>query len=186
MKEFKTERLSCKSISSKLTTKDVKGVYNLMNNVDTVKYSTYARLVTIHETCNFIKELRSKISENHFIMYNLNNQFIGLCNFTLIKYKDTNMYYTSIGYYIKPEFTGLGYATEVAKELINISFKEYNVYKVIATCDPRNKGSEKVMSKIGLTFDGWIKADKLLPDGTWRDSLLYSMTRKDWLTSGGV
>ena len=84
-----------------------------------------------------------------------------------------------IGYIINPDFWGMGYATEAAKLVIEFSFKNFNLHRIYATCDPRNVASSKVLEKIGMTKEGRIREDLLLKDG-WRDSLLYSILVHEW------
>ncbi|MGN7313127.1 GNAT family N-acetyltransferase [Alkalicoccobacillus gibsonii] len=47
------------------------------------------------------------------------------------------------------------------------------------TSDPRNKGSERVMQKIGMVWEGRLREDLLLSEG-WRDSLIYSILARDY------
>ena len=84
-----------------------------------------------------------------------------------------------IGYIINPDFWGMGYATEAAKLVIEFSFKNFNLHRIYATCDPRNVASSKVLEKIGMTKEGRMREDLLLKDG-WRDSLLYSILVHEW------
>lgn len=84
-----------------------------------------------------------------------------------------------MGYIINPDFWGMGYATEAAKLVIEFSFKNFNLHRIYATCDPRNVASSKVLEKIGMTKEGRIREDLLLKDG-WRDSLLYSILVHEW------
>lgn len=54
-----------------------------------------------------------------------------------------------IGYIIHPDFWGLGYATETGKLLIKFGFTNLHLHRIFATCDPRNRGSAKVLQTIG-------------------------------------
>jgi RimJ/RimL family protein N-acetyltransferase len=73
----------------------------------------------------------------------------------------------------------MGFATEVAKLLIEFGFRELNLHRIYATCDPRNIGSSKVLEKIGMSKEGRIREDLLIKDG-WRDSLLFSILEQEW------
>lgn len=84
-----------------------------------------------------------------------------------------------IGYIVNPDFWGMGYATEVAKLLIKFGFREFNLHRIYATCDPRNIGSSKVLEKIGMIFEGRMRENLLMKD-EWRDSHLYSILDKEW------
>lgn len=84
-----------------------------------------------------------------------------------------------IGYVIHPDYWGKGYATEAAQLLLKLGFTVLNLHRIFATCDPRNQASEKVLSKLSMTFEGRIRESILLKDG-WRDSLLFSMLEDEW------
>jgi ribosomal-protein-alanine N-acetyltransferase len=84
-----------------------------------------------------------------------------------------------IAYIVNPDYWGKGFATEAAKRLIDFGFKEFNLHRIYATCDPRNIASSKVLEKIGMTKEGRIRENILIKDG-WRDSFLYSILEKEW------
>ncbi|MDR6552608.1 GNAT family protein [Paenibacillus qinlingensis] len=84
-----------------------------------------------------------------------------------------------IAYIIHPDYWGKGIATEVAKLLVNCGFKEFHLHRIYATCDPRNIGSAKVLSKVGMTQEGRLRDALLIKDG-WRDSLVFGILQYEW------
>jgi RimJ/RimL family protein N-acetyltransferase len=48
----------------------------------------------------------------------------------------------------------------------------------MATCDPRNVASARVLEKVGMTYEGRMRHTLLLRDG-WRDSDVYSILETD-------
>ena len=78
----------------------------------------------------------------------LNGEIIGGVN--LERCEDDRIF--EIGWTIRKDFRGNGYATEAAKALTDYAFNELNAEKVQAHCDSRNLASEKVMKKIGMTL----------------------------------
>ena len=57
-----------------------------------------------------------------------------------------------IGYVLKKDAWGKGFATEVARELIDFGFTKLNLPEVFATIDNDNSGSIKVAEKSGMNF----------------------------------
>jgi RimJ/RimL family protein N-acetyltransferase len=53
------------------------------------------------------------------------------------------------------------------------------LHRVHATCDPRNLGSARVLTKLGMTFEGRLRHTQLIRDG-WRDSLVFSVLEDEW------
>lgn len=84
-----------------------------------------------------------------------------------------------ISYIINPQYWGNGYATEVARLLIEFGFTKLNLHRIYATCDPRNKASSKVLEKVGMKYEGRMRDALLIRDG-WRDSMLYSILENEW------
>jgi len=84
-----------------------------------------------------------------------------------------------IGYSVHPDYWGQGVATEASGLLLKFGFEELLLHRIYATCDPRNMGSSRVLSKIGMTYEGRLRDALLIRDG-WRDSLVFSMLEQEW------
>lgn len=101
-------------------------------------------------------------------------QFIGAGELNI---RDTINREGEIGYILHPDEWGRGFATEIAQLLIDLGFNTLHLYRIFATCDPRNSASFRVLEKIGMKREGRLR-DHMLLRGGWRDSLLYSIA--DW------
>ena len=58
------------------------------------------------------------------------------------------------GWFLRPEWWGRGLATEAARLTIDFAFARVGVAAVVASCDARNRASERVMQKCGLVRVG--------------------------------
>ena len=58
-----------------------------------------------------------------------------------------------LGYRLKREFWGHGYATEGSEALVTKGFNELKVSTIIAIADPENGASQRVMQKVGLKYE---------------------------------
>jgi len=122
------------------------------------------------------EEVDGLMSRMNYVMVEDSNSIgVGFCRLNYI----TNGVF-NIGYYLDPFFWRRGYAIEIAKGLISNAFNIYNARKVIATCDPNNVKSEKVLVGSGMTLEGLVREDVQLDNGKWRDSLYYSILRKEF------
>lgn len=83
-----------------------------------------------------------------------------------------------IAYIVHPDYWGKGFAMEAAGLFLEWGFDEYRLHRMYATCDPRNTGSAKVLSNIGMTQEGRLRDTMLLRDG-WRDSLMFGMLEQE-------
>ena len=57
-----------------------------------------------------------------------------------------------IGYYLKPDEWGKGFATEIASRLVNFGFEAAGLSEIFATVDKENVASIHVLEKCGLEF----------------------------------
>jgi RimJ/RimL family protein N-acetyltransferase len=62
-----------------------------------------------------------------------------------------------LGFAIRPEFNGKGYATAASKLLLSHVKEGLGIIDVFGFCDPKNEGSRKVLEKAGLEFRGLKK-----------------------------
>ena len=65
-----------------------------------------------------------------------------------------------LGYSIVPSYQGKGYATEMGKAMADWGLSQLNAKQVIATCNPDNFASIRVLEKIGFNITQKTK-DKL-------------------------
>lgn len=67
-------------------------------------------------------------------------------------------------YRLYTQFWNKGYATELAKALIQWGFEKYHFPKIIATFSPENERARRVMEKVGMSYCGMIEFEgKPLP-----------------------
>jgi RimJ/RimL family protein N-acetyltransferase len=78
-----------------------------------------------------------------------------------------------VGWVVRRDAWGHGYASEAAVALIRFAVDELGLHRIEATCHPDNAASARVMEKAGMTYEG-RKRDHLLDRGAWRDSLSYA------------
>src|SRR5690606_65945 len=84
-----------------------------------------------------------------------------------------------IGYAINPEYQRNGYATEIARALIQFAFGELAVVRVYAQCDTRNIASRLVMEKAGMSQVAIIQQHQRIR-GVLSDSFRYEVLRAHW------
>lgn len=86
-----------------------------------------------------------------------------------------------IAYLIDPAYWGQGFATEVARLLLQFGFADLQLHRIAGTCDPRNVASARVLEKVGMQYEGRMRETRLIRDG-WRDSALYSLLEQEWVS----
>jgi ribosomal-protein-alanine N-acetyltransferase len=88
--------------------------------------------------------------------------------------RDQDEHQGGIAYAIHLDLWRRGYGEAIARAVVRIAFDEVGLHRVVATGDPRNIASARVLQKIGMTFDRRLHRTHLLRDG-WRDSDVYTL-----------
>ncbi len=78
-----------------------------------------------------------------------------------------------IGYVLRRDAWGNGYAAEAADALLAWAGAHLGITRVVATCRPENTGSVRVLEKIGLRQVDYLRGHKRI-DGQARDSLVFA------------
>ncbi|WP_019506333.1 GNAT family N-acetyltransferase [Pleurocapsa sp. PCC 7319] len=78
-----------------------------------------------------------------------------------------------LGYRLRKQSWGKGYATELAKALVNRSFTESNINKIVAWALSENKASIRVMEKTGLELkQKYVVTANMLTDKSLLENIL--------------
>ncbi len=101
----------------------------------------------------------SRYEENryghHALIDKHNGRFIGQCG--LLSQEVEGKTEIEVGYHILPEFWGLGFATEASSKFIDYAFENKLSESIISIIDVRNKASQKVAVKNGMTMEKQIE-----------------------------
>jgi RimJ/RimL family protein N-acetyltransferase len=87
-----------------------------------------------------------------------------------------------VGFVLKPEFTGHGYATEMAAEMLRVGFDEVGLHRVVGRLDARNAGSAAVLERLGMRREALL-VDNEWVKGEWTSELDYALLADEWATS---
>ncbi|MBP8640838.1 MAG: GNAT family N-acetyltransferase [Oscillospiraceae bacterium] len=84
-----------------------------------------------------------------------------------------------IGSTLSPEFQGKGYAYEAAYAVISYLFTSLSKHRVIASVDPNNLKSIKLLTKLGFRKEAhFIKSFNM--DGKWYDEYVFAVLESEW------
>jgi RimJ/RimL family protein N-acetyltransferase len=86
-----------------------------------------------------------------------------------------------VGWGVHPAFWGKGYATEAAQEMLRLAFKTLNAHRVVAYCRSDNAASARVMEKLGMQRDGFLR-ETVWQFGQWWDEYIYSILDHEYLS----
>jgi RimJ/RimL family protein N-acetyltransferase len=73
-----------------------------------------------------------------------------------------------------------GINTESKLLLLSRAFDELGATRVEWHTDARNERSQRAIERLGATREGVLRRHRVRPDGSWRDTVQYSMTVDEW------
>lgn len=89
-----------------------------------------------------------------------------------------------VGWVIHPAYHGRGYATEAAHELLRYGFEGLDCHRIIATCQPENIASWRVMEKLDMRREGHFQKCIDRGNGVWWDEYFYAILQEEWVMQG--
>jgi len=85
-----------------------------------------------------------------------------------------------VGYCIAYDYWNKGVTTEALKLVLKFLFNEVDMHRIMAKHDVDNPASGKVMQKCGMTYEGRMRERYLRHDGTFSDSLVYGILKREF------
>ncbi len=90
-----------------------------------------------------------------------------------------------IGWAIASDRQGRGYATEAARALMAFAFGALGCHRVIATCQPENVASWRVMEKLGMRREAHFRQGLYQANGAWWDEYFYALLADEYRAVAG-
>lgn len=82
--------------------------------------------------------------------------------------------------WIARPYWSTGVNPEAKLLLLERAFDVLGAVRVVWHVDIRNERSQAAVTKLGAAREGLLRKHKLRPDGSWRDTVIFSMTDDDW------
>lgn len=84
-----------------------------------------------------------------------------------------------IGCTLCKEQHGKGFANEALRAVINLLFKQFSKHRIIASIDPQNINSAKMVERLGFKKEAHFRKS-LCIDGEWVDDVVYAILAEEW------
>ena len=84
-----------------------------------------------------------------------------------------------IGWALRREFQGRGFAFEAAVALLDVAFDTMGLHRVAAELDPRNEASVALCLRLGMRLEAHFVQD-LMFKGDWADTGVYAILAHEW------
>jgi len=146
MKKYETERLILRPWQES----DIPAFAEMNSDPEVMKY--FPKTLSFEESLemyNLFSNTKNAFSFTS-VEEKTSGKFIGFVGLNIPSYMPECV---EIGWRLKKEFWGKGYATEAAKKWLEIGFGEYDLREIISFTAKQNQKSQEVMKRIGLRRD---------------------------------
>ncbi|MEV2354477.1 GNAT family N-acetyltransferase [Paenibacillus larvae] len=154
-------------------------------NADEKVMRYFPKTLSIEETNVFYKSIISEFKECGFGLYAVkakeNKEFIGFIGFIGFHRATFEADFTpciEIGWRLKKEAWGKGYATEGATACLHYGFKELGFSDIYSFTADVNQPSKNVMIKIGMNFIKTFNHPKVKKDSPLKKHVLFHINQK--------
>ncbi len=172
---IETERLRIRHF----TTDDWKAVHAYTSDAGVMTYVPEG-VMTEEQTKQFIADSMAEDARAYAVDLRATDRLIGHVVFH--PWFAPRIY--EIGWVFHPRYHGQGYATEAATALLLYGFETLLVHRVIATCQPQNTPSYRVMEKLGMQREAHFRKC-IYRDEKWWDEHLYALLEEEWFNAVG-
>ena len=112
------------------------------------------------------------------IFDNASGEFVGSTRYCSIKYEDRNL---EIGFtFITPKFQRSYINTHAKYCLLKHAFEDLNAIRVEFKTHENNEKSRNAIARLGAQFEGILRNQRILSDGTFRNTAIFSITDQEW------
>lgn len=125
-------------------------------------------------------EKSKKDSEKYFIVWDSNNNIIGVFNVSGITQGVFKSAY--LGYYASINYAGKGLMSQALKLVLKEIFTTLDLHRIEANIQPTNTRSIHLATRNGFLKEGFSPR-YLKVYGIWKDHLRFALTAEDWLSN---
>lgn len=164
-----------------LTDKDAEEFFNLIDKNKDHLRGFMPRIMetkSIEDSRKVINIFLTQLVENNGFRAAIyhNTDMVGVAG---LKYIDWINKKTEIMYWVDQDYLGQGITTACVNKLLEVSFNEYKLNKVIIKSSVDNSPSNRIAEKCGFSLEGVSKDDELLDRG-YTSINVYSLLKRTW------
>ena len=84
------------------------------------------------------------------------------------------------GYDLAKAYWGQGIASETLRTILTFGFEQLNLHRIYAGTIADNHESVRLLERLGFTREGTRRESSWEDDGTFHDSAMYGLLRREW------
>jgi [ribosomal protein S5]-alanine N-acetyltransferase len=173
---LETERLALREWAPE----DAEALHVLVSDPEVMRYVGDSRTWDIERTREWIEKLNVSYRTRGFSRWAVVEREgglpVGSCGFAPLPWSGE----IDFGYMFRRDRWGRGYASEITPAALRYGFERYGFREVVASIDPKNDASRRVLEKIGFVY----RNNEIQP-GEEEESEIYVALNSS-LASGGA
>jgi aminoglycoside 6'-N-acetyltransferase len=173
---IRTERLELRL----MTADDVDSVHAWMSDPEVVEYMLYeprTREVVAEKVDEYSKATHLEKPDDYVQpAIVLDGVVIGSIYFKIESVDDLT---AEIGWALRREFQGAGYAFEAASAMVQLGFDDLGLHRIFAELDPRNAASVALCKRLGMREEA-LFIENMMFKGDWADTGIYAILDREW------
>ncbi|MFC5700376.1 GNAT family N-acetyltransferase [Cohnella faecalis] len=173
---LETERL----ILRRLQPADANEYFHFASDPLIATHTMWSFHETVEDTKAYLDKLENKYEQKtayHWAIHNKQNRLVvGRTGF--IRFDHTHDS-TEIGFVVSREYWKQGIMTEATRAIIEYGFEELGVNRIESRCNEDNIGSERVMQKLDMNFEGILR-EQLKIKGEYVNQKMYAILKRDF------
>lgn len=131
---------------------------------------------------DFVRKRLDQVSSGDWVAFTVrrlaDDRVVGLTNYLHIDHANRRMEIGGTWYAASAQRTAVN--TEAKLLLLGRAFEELDCLAVELRTHSRNTASRAAIERLGATLDGILRHHVIMPDGTLRDTAVYSILAGEW------
>ncbi len=165
----------------RFTMDDAQNMFDLWcNDPEVTRFLSWGPHGTIDKTKRLLKSWKQRYEDTMFYNWCIEFEGLPIGGIDLIMRSEKSLR-AELGYCLSNRYKGRGLVTEAACAVLTFAFEDVGLHKICAKHDVENPASGRIMQKLGMRQEGYMKLDAQRLDGTYSDMVLYGILRDEWL-----
>ncbi|ULO08547.1 GNAT family N-acetyltransferase [Paenibacillus sp. 19GGS1-52] len=173
---LETERF----VLRQLTRDDSIAIFQYFSLDEVTKFYDLESFTNIEQAEELIQKWNQRFERNQAIRWGITlkseNRVIGTCGFHGWMKNHSK---AEIGYELTPQYWRQGFMTEVLEKIIEYGFNDLGLNRIEAFVEPENRGSRKVLKKIGFSEEGTLN-EYFYWGNRFVDTVIYALLKKEY------
>ncbi|UOR13266.1 GNAT family N-acetyltransferase [Halobacillus amylolyticus] len=167
-------------ILRKIDKNDIEDIFHYGSNPCVSQKVGWDTHQSIEDTKEFVEFILDGYREHKKALWGMElkstGKLVGTIDFVTLNLKHGN---AEIGYVLSKDHWGHGLTTEATKKIIDFGFRDLQLERIQARCFIENIASQRVMEKVGMSFEGIVRKG-MFAKGEFQDLKLYSILAEEF------